>query len=139
MVVKNYFIEFETQGKNELINITNDIEKFVLESDIVNGNVLVFVIGSTGGISTIEYEPGLKKDLPELMEQLIPSNKYYHHNETWHDGNGYSHLRATLIGQSLTIPIIEGKLILGTWQQVIFIEFDNKSHRRNIVIQISGQ
>jgi len=138
-MIKNFSIEFETSGKNEIIDLTSDIRNFVNESEVLNGNALVFVIGSTGGISTVEYEPGLKKDIPELMEKLIPSKNYYHHNETWHDGNGHSHLRATLIGPSLTIPIIDGKLILGTWQQVIFLEFDNKYHKRRIIVQISGE
>ncbi len=110
----------------------------VTQSQIEEGHVLIFVPGSTGALSTIEYEPGLKQDLPLLMEKLIPQQDQYHHNETWHDGNGHSHLRATLIGPSLTIPIEANKPILGTWQQIIFLEFDNKPHLRKLVVQITG-
>jgi secondary thiamine-phosphate synthase enzyme len=104
-----------------------------------NGCVLLFVPGATGALSTIEYEPGLIKDLPEFMEKIIPEKQYYHHNETWHDGNGHSHLRATLVGPSLTIPIQDQELILGTWQQVVFLEFDNKPHQRKIAVQFMGE
>jgi len=134
-----HYIEFETQGKNEIIDITDHLRTLLQEKKINNGCVLLFVPGATGALSTIEYEPGLIKDLPELMEKIIPEKKYYHHNETWHDGNGHSHLRATLIGPSLTIPIQNKELILGTWQQIVFLEFDNKPHRRKIVAQFMGE
>lgn len=134
-----HYLGFSTQGKNEIINITGDLIQLVERSDISDGNILVFVPGATGALSTIEYEPGLIKDFPELMEKLIPENRIYSHNETWHDGNGHSHLRATMIGPSITIPFSEKKLILGTWQQVIFLEFDNKPHKRKIAVQINGE
>ncbi|MEN8153209.1 MAG: secondary thiamine-phosphate synthase enzyme YjbQ [Acidobacteriota bacterium] len=134
-----HYLGFSTQGKNEIINITGDLIQLVERSDISDGNILVFVPGATGALSTIEYEPGLIEDFPELMEKLIPENRIYSHNETWHDGNGHSHLRATMIGPSITIPFSEKKLILGTWQQVIFLEFDNKPHKRKIAVQINGE
>jgi secondary thiamine-phosphate synthase enzyme len=138
-VIELCYIELNTKGKDEIINISDELRNILSKSNITNGNILVFVPGSTGAISTIEYEPGLIKDVPELMEKIIPENRHYHHNDTWHDGNGYSHLRATLIGPSLIIPFEERMLILGTWQQVVFLEFDNKPHHRRIAVQIMGE
>lgn len=138
MVQLNH-IEFETKGRNEIVDITDNIRQIVSRSGISDGSALVFVPGATGGLSTIEYEPGLIKDFPKLMEKLIPEKEYYFHNETWHDGNGHSHLKATLIGPSLTIPFENKQLILGTWQQVVFLEFDNKSHHRRIAVQLIGE
>jgi secondary thiamine-phosphate synthase enzyme len=133
------FIELETRGRNEMVDITGQLRRIVESSEIDNGSVLVFVPGATGALSTIEYEPGLVRDFPKLMEALIPEKDYYYHNETWHDGNGHSHLRATLVGPSLTIPFQNKELILGTWQQVIFLEFDNKPHHRRIAVQLNGE
>ena len=128
-----------TKGFNDIRDITTDIQEIVTNSGIKNGSVLVFVPGATGGITTVEYEPGLIQDLPELFEKLIPMNKSYHHDNTWHDGNGYAHLRAALIGPSITVPIEEARLVLGTWQQIIFLDFDNKSRKRSLHIQINGE
>ncbi len=138
MIILNY-IELETKGRNEVIDITDDVRQIVMQSGAENGSVLVFVPGATGALSTIEYEPGLVKDWPRLMEKLIPTREYYNHNETWHDGNGHSHLRATLVGPSLTVPFENQRLILGTWQQIVFLEFDNKSHHRRIAVQVTGE
>ncbi len=138
-MIKTYHLLINTKGKNEIIDITKDIKEFVSDSKMINGNVLVFVQGSTGALSTIEYEPGLKKDFPKFMEKIIPEKDYYFHNETWGDGNGHSHLKATLIGPSLTIPFEQERLLLGTWQQIIFIEFDNKPHKRDIIVQVTGE
>lgn len=138
-MVKIYYIELNTRGKKEIIDITGNVQNIINQSEINNGNVLIFVPGSTGAISTVEYEPGLVKDIPELMEKIIPEKKNYYHNETWHDGNGHSHLRATLVGPSLTVPFENNRLVLGTWQQIIFLEFDNKPHHRKIVVQIMGE
>lgn len=138
-MIELYYIELNTEGRDEIINISDELRNILSKSNITNGNILVFVPGSTGALSTIEYEPGLIKDVPELMEKIIPENRHYHHNDTWHDGNGYSHLRATLIGPSLIIPFEEKILILGTWQQVVFLEFDNKPHHRKIAVQIMGE
>ena len=138
-MIKLYYIEIDTRGRNEMADITDNVRGIVQGSEIMNGQVLIFVPGATGALSTIEYEPGLIKDFPELMERIIPEKKYYHHNETWHDGNGHSHLRATLVGPSLTVPFENQRLLLGTWQQIIFLEFDNKPHRRKIVAQVTGE
>ncbi len=109
------------------------------ESGVTDGSLLVFVPGATGAVTTIEFEQGLIRDLPSLMENLIPEGINYSHNETWGDGNGHSHLRASLIGPSLTIPVIGAEPVLGTWQQIVFLEFDNKPHDRKLVVQISGE
>lgn len=122
-----------------MVDISDELRNIVTGSAISNGSALIFVPGATGALSTIEYEPGLIKDLPELMEKLIPEKQYYHHNETWHDGNGHSHLRATLMGPSLTVPFEGQHLILGTWQQVVFVEFDNKPHHRKLAVQLMGE
>ena len=132
-------IELATQGHCDVHDITDQIARQVASSKVTSGTVTVFVPGSTGALTTIEYEPGLLKDLPELMEKLIPSNVAYQHDQTWHDGNGHSHLRAALMGPDITIPFVAGKLTLGTWQQVVFIEFDNRSRRRELIVQIMGE
>ncbi len=113
--------------------------KTLNSSGLKYGNATVFVVGSTASISTIEYEPGLKKDLPEILEKFIPSKKQYHHNATWGDHNGHSHLRSTLFGCSQTIPFTNGELLLGTWQQVILIDFDERPRTRKVVIQLIGE
>jgi len=137
--VFNQTLTIETKGFSHIIDITNQLESAVEESGITNGIALVFVPGSTGGVTTIEYEPGLLKDFPELMEKLIPSNRSYHHDQTWHDGNGFSHLRSSLIGTSLVLPIYRGSVIHGTWQQVVIVDFDNRPRRRNVVIHLLGE
>lgn len=133
------FININTSGENEMIDITGDVRLILKDSGAAEGSILIFVPGATGAITTIEFEPGLIKDFPELMEKLIPENMNYLHNETWHDGNGHSHLRASLVGPSLTVPVIDGEPALGTWQQIIFLEFDNKPHQRRIIVQVSGE
>jgi secondary thiamine-phosphate synthase enzyme len=137
-MVKTGTISLDTEGRDEIINITGEVQKLVRESGIHDGIALIFVPGATGAVSTTEYEPGLIRDIPEAMEAIIPQEKNYHHDETWHDGNGHSHLRATLIGPSLTVPVSQGSPVLGTWQQIIFLEFDNKPHLRKIIVQIVG-
>ena len=138
--MKNYTreIKFSTKGFDDIIDITKDVVEILRESHIKNGIVTLFIPGSTGGITTIEYEPGLKKDFPEMMDKIAPQEKNYHHNETWHDGNGFSHLRASLIGPSLTVPIVNGELSLGTWQQIVFIDFDNRDRKRRVIAHIIG-
>ncbi|MBD3257213.1 YjbQ family protein [candidate division GN15 bacterium] len=132
-------LTFSTQGDGTIIDITGDIQAAVADSGMSAGTVTAFVPGSTAGLTTIEYEPGLLKDLPEFFEKLIPSNKSYQHDETWHDGNGFSHLRSALIGPDITVPFAAGKLTLGTWQQVVFIDFDNKPRNRRLILQIMGE
>jgi secondary thiamine-phosphate synthase enzyme len=132
-------IEFKTRGAGDIIDLTPGLRENVDRSGLAGGTLTVFCPGSTGAITTIEFEPGLLKDLPEFFEKLIPSDREYHHDETWHDGNGFSHVRAALVGPSLSVPIVSGKLTLGTWQQVVFLEFDNKRRQRRLVVQIVGE
>jgi len=139
MTIETHSISIKTKGNTDIIDITNEIQQKVYSSGFSEGSVLVFAGGSTAGITTIEYEPGLLKDYPDFFEKLVPSNESYHHDNTWHDGNGYAHIRAALQGASFTVPFSKGKLLLGTWQQIILIDFDNRSRNRNIVVQITGK
>ena len=132
-------INIKTKGEVDIINLTEDAQVIVNKSKIKNGIACIFIPGSTGAITTIEYEPGLKKDLPKILQKLVPKNEHYDHHETWHDDNGHSHVRASLIGPSITIPIKEGKLVHGTWQQIVFIELDTSQRERSIIIQIVGE
>ena len=131
-------IHLERTRTGDVVDVTADTQEIVEVSGINDGTVTVFCPGSTGGVTTVEYEPGLVKDLPEMFERLIPSNRSYQHDETWHDGNGFSHLRAALVGPGLTVPVVNGRLTLGTWQQIVFLEFDNKSRSRRLVVQVVG-
>ena len=132
-------INVSTNGAGDILDITPAVSEKIKSSGLTDGTATVFCPGSTGGLTTLEFEPGLKIDLPELMEKLIPSNIPYKHDQTWHDGNGFSHLRSALIGPDITVPFSAGKLILGTWQQIVFCEFDNKNRRRELVVQIMGE
>lgn len=131
-------LNFKTKGEVQIIDISSDIITVVKNSKIKNGQVCVFCPGSTGALTTIEYEPGLLDDLPQAMERLFPKNMTYQHHLRWHDGNGHSHVRASFIGPSITIPLINSDLPLGTWQQIIFIELDNKARGRRIIVQVTG-
>jgi secondary thiamine-phosphate synthase enzyme len=128
-----------TKGNCDIINITSDVEKVLGESGIREGLCNVFSVGSTAGITTIEYEPGLLKDIPKLLDKLIPSGIRYNHDDTWGDGNGHSHLRSALFKTSFTVPVIEGDLTLGTWQQIVLLDFDNRGRNRRIIVQIIGE
>ena len=139
MTVITGTIERRTAGFNDIQDITVDVAELVRESGISAGIATVFVAGSTGGVTTIEYEPGLIKDLPEAMEKIAPQGKTYHHDATWGDGNGFSHVRAALVGPSLAVPFVDGALTLGTWQQIVLLDFDNKARRRRVVVQIMGE
>lgn len=139
MVVVSKTIKIHSKGENDIIDITNDLEKIVQDSKIKSGMVTIFVSGSTGALTTIEFEPGLVKDFPEMLERLAPKDIEYGHEQMWHDGNGHSHVKASLVGPSLTIPFTESKLLLGTWQQVVFVELDTRSRNRNLVLQIIGE
>ena len=136
--IQNLELSFSTKGEGDIIDITARVQKALDKVKLKDGIVTCFMPGSTAALTTIEYEPGLKKDLPTLMEKLIPKREKYHHNATWSDGNGFSHLRHALIGASLTVPFNEGKLLLGTWQQIVFLEFDNTSRQRKVVLQFLG-
>ena len=131
-------LHFSTKGNAQIINVTEDVSQKLEASGLTSGIVTVSVIGSTGAMTTCEYEPGLIKDIPELMDKLIPRG-HYHHDQTWHDGNGHSHLRASFIGPSVTIPFAQKELLLGTWQQIIFIDFDSRPRQREVVVQIIGE
>lgn len=139
MKIINKKISLSTKGCGDLVNITSDLTQQLKSSKLKRGNLTVFVIGSTAAITSFEYEPGLKKDVQDFYEGLIPANRHYHHDETWGDANGFSHLRAALQGPSLTIPFDNAELLLGTWQQVVLAEFDNKPRQRHVVVQIIGE
>lgn len=139
MQIINQRITLKTKGSGDLVNITDEISELLQKSKLIKGNITVFNIGSTAAITTFEFEPGMIKDMQELYEKIVPSSQHYHHDDTWGDANGFSHLRAALQGPSLTIPFENGGLLLGTWQQVVLAEFDNRPRQRKIVVQIIGE
>ena len=139
MTVVSKTIKIHSKRENDLIDITEDAQKIVQESKIKSGTVTIFVSGSTGALTTIEFEPGLKKDFPKMLERLAPKDIEYGHEQMWHDGNGHSHVKASLVGPSITIPFTDGELMLGTWQQIVFIELDTRSRNRTLVLQIVGE
>lgn len=132
-------ISFRTKGVDDIIDITPRITEELQKVKFTQGIATVFVLGSTAAVTTIEYEPGLLRDLPELYEKIVPRSKTYAHDSTWGDANGYAHLRAALQGASITIPFSGGNLLLGTWQQVVFLEFDNRPRQRRVVLQFIGE
>lgn len=138
MEIFTYTFEINTSGFNDIINITKKIEKFISENNFVEGNVTVFCPGSTAGISSMEYEDNLIIDIKETFEKIAPIKKDYHHHKTWNDDNGSSHIRSSIVKPSMTIPFIEGKLILGSWQEIVFMDFDTRPRKRTIVVQIIG-
>jgi secondary thiamine-phosphate synthase enzyme len=132
-------INIKTNGEVDIVDITSDIQEIVNKSNITNGISCVFVPGSTGTITTVEYEPGLMKDIPRVLQNIAPKGEHYDHHETWHDDNGHSHVRASLMGPGISIPIRNGNLLHGTWQQIVFVEFDTRPRTRNIIVQIVGE
>jgi secondary thiamine-phosphate synthase enzyme len=132
-------ILLSTKGFSDILDITHQVDAVIDRSRIENGLVTVFCPGSTGAVTTIEYESGVLKDLQKAIEKIVPSNIPYEHDRRWGDGNGFSHVRAALMKPSLTIPMVKGKLALGTWQQIVFIDFDNQKRERNLIIQIMGE
>lgn len=139
MKVVSKTIKVSSKGEDDIIDITEELSNVVKESNIENGTVTAFISGSTAAITTIEYEPGLIHDFPEMVSRIVPKNIEYKHDNTWHDGNGHSHVRASLIGPSLTIPVINSKLALGTWQQIVLLEMDTRPRNRNVILQIMGE
>ncbi|MBN1895112.1 YjbQ family protein [bacterium] len=133
------FIELSSRGKSDIVDLTERVQECVGKSGLSEGQVLVFAPGATAGITTLEYEPGLKKDIPEALDRIAPADADYHHNDTWHDGNGHSHVRASLLGPSLAVPFKDGRLLLGTWQQIVLIDCDNRPRSRRIVVQLTGE
>lgn len=139
MRIKTYNISFSTKGDIDIKNITNEIKSVVRESNISDGMVYIFVPGATGALATMEYEPGLIEDTKNMFRRIVSDKENYKHDANHPQGNAPSHLRSTLLGPSLTVPISEGKLILGTWQEVVFVDFDNRPRNRKVVVKILGE
>jgi len=132
------YLEFQT-SVGDVVDVTEDVSKAVRESSLVNGAAVIFVPGATGAVTTIEFEPGLVEDIKKSLARLAPIGIDYAHDQRWGDGNGYSHIRASLLGPSLTVPFSERELMLGMWQQIVFSEMDNRPRKRRIIIQIMGE
>jgi secondary thiamine-phosphate synthase enzyme len=139
MTVKNFTISLNTQGNADMIDITDLVENRLKESSLTDGILVVFCPSSTSALTTIEYETGALNDFARLFDQVASPGQVYHHDQRWHDGNGHSHVRAALLGPSLTIPFINRKLTLGTWQQILYIDFDIRPRRRELVVQLVGE
>ena len=139
MAVVSASISLSTKGNADIREITGQVAEVVSASGLQQGIVTVFCPSSTSGVTTIEYEPGCVADLRRLFDEIVPSNRPYQHDQTWGDANGYSHMRAALLKASLTIPFVNSKLTLGTWQQIIYIDFDNRPRQRELVVQIMGE
>ncbi|MBN2119780.1 MAG: YjbQ family protein [Candidatus Omnitrophica bacterium] len=139
MSVVTKTIKLKSKGESDIIDITDKVDSCLKESSLKKGIATIFVSGSTGALTTIEYEPGLIEDIKEAFEIIAPRKGEYHHNIRWQDGNGFSHVRAALLGPSLTVPFSDKNLLLGTWQQIVFIDFDNRSRSRELVVQIIGE
>jgi len=139
-MVKTEKIKVKTGGNCDIVNITEETIEAVAQSEILSGTVTLFNVGSTAGITTTEYEPGLvKHDIAAAFEKIAPRNGRYEHEETWHDDNGHSHVRAALLGPSLSVPVVEGRLVLGSWQQIILVDFDTRPRTRTVICQIIGE
>ncbi len=132
-------VSVSTRGDSHMIDLTGRVQEVVHRHRFREGQALVFVSGSTAGLTTVEFEPGLQKDLPAALERLAPRGITYAHEETWHDDNGHAHVRASLVGPSLAVPFKDGRLLLGTWQQIVLIDFDTRPRRREIAVQLSGE
>lgn len=132
-------IYIKSEGEGDVIDITPETSKILTQSKLKDGIITIFVPGSTAAVTTIEYEPGLRQDFPHMLSRLVPRNIEYHHENMWHDGNGHSHVRASLIGPSLTIPFKDSILMLGTWQQIVFLEMDIGKRERNLILQMMGE
>jgi secondary thiamine-phosphate synthase enzyme len=139
MTVVTKDITLQSRGNCDIIDITSQVAKAVEKSGVNSGIVTLFVVGSTAGITSIEYEPNLLSDFKNMWERVIPQNISYEHNRTWGDGNGHSHVRASTLGASLVVPFVDKRLTLGTWQQLVFVDFDNRPRSRKIAIQILGE
>jgi len=139
LVVSNGSISLKTAAKDEIVDITSKVADVVYRSKVRDGLACVFVVGSTAAVTTVEHEPGLVSDMHDAMERLYPKDIDYEHHQRWGDGNGHSHIRASFVGPSLTVPIVDGQLQLGTWQQIVFMEFDNKPRTRELSVQVIGE
>ncbi len=140
MPVETHHLSVKTQGDNQVMDLTSQLSELLASSKLANGVATLFVIGSTAGLTTTEYEPGLvSHDLKHCFEKLAPENAYYKHEETWHDDNGHAHVRASLLGSGLTVPFVNRRATLGTWQQIVLIDFDTRPRSREIVVQLIGE
>jgi secondary thiamine-phosphate synthase enzyme len=137
IVTRTIFLR--SKGEGDMIDITPETSKVLTESKLRDGIITIFVSGSTAAVTTMEYEPGLKQDFPNMLSRIAPRNMEYQHENMWHDGNGHSHVRASLIGPSLTIPFKNSTLMLGTWQQIVFLEMDVGKRERNVILQMMGE
>ncbi|MFW6038945.1 MAG: secondary thiamine-phosphate synthase enzyme YjbQ [bacterium] len=138
-MVHQHELELETTGHRDMHDLTEQVAAIVRKAEITTGFVHVFNVGSTGALGCIEFEPGLQRDLPEMLDRLLPPSRDYGHEQTWHDGNAHSHLQATMLGFSVTVPIANGGLVLGTWQQIFHLECDIKPRRRRLVVTVYGE
>ena len=138
-MVQSEYIEFSTRGDADMVDVTEQVAQVVADSGIANGIVTLFTPSATSALTTIEYESGCVSDLGRLFDEIVDPKRPYAHNARWGDGNGHSHIRAALLGASLTVPVVNGRLTLGTWQQIIFVDFDNRSRRRRLVVQMMGE
>ena len=139
MPVKTFSLSLSTRGNADIHDITDHVTSHLTQSGLKDGTVTIFCPSSTSALTTIEYESGALSDLKRLFDEIVPSNREYAHNARWDDGNGHSHVRAALLGASLTVPFVNGRLTLGTWQQIIYVDFDNKPRRRELILQIIGE
>ena len=139
MTIVTKTITVNSEGENDMIDLTLPTSKVVQETNLNDGIVTIFIQGSTAAVTTIEYEPGLRIDFPKMLSRIVPKNIEYEHDKTWHDGNGHSHVRASLVGPSLTIPFKDKRLLLGTWQQIVVMEMDVRHRERKIILQIMGE
>ncbi|MDQ2692490.1 MAG: secondary thiamine-phosphate synthase enzyme YjbQ [Chloroflexota bacterium] len=139
MTVKTAYISLTTQGNADVHDITDEVTRAISRSGLASGTATIFCPSSTSALTTIEYESGAVSDLRRLFDEIVPPDREYAHNERWHDGNGHSHVRAALLGPSLTIPFVDGQLTLGTWQQVIYVDFDNRPRQRKLFVQLIGE
>ena len=132
-------IQFSTGGKGDIRDITEPVAQAVRETEMAAGTVTIFSPSATSALTTIEYESGCVRDLQRLFDEIVPPDRHYAHNARWGDGNGHSHVRAALLGPSLTVPFTAGRLLLGTWQQIVFVDFDNRSRQRELILQVIGE
>lgn len=138
-MVQSEYIEFSTNGDADMVDVTEQVAQVVAGSGLTSGIVTLFTPSATSGLTTIEYESGCLSDLRRLFDEIVNPQQHYAHNARWGDGNGHSHVRAALLGPSLTVPFVNGRLTLGTWQQIIFIDFDNRARRRRLIVQVMGE
>lgn len=139
MQVKLNHIFLTTHGNTDIIDITQKVIECVDSSSLTNGLVTIFCPSSTSGVTTLEYEPGVQQDLKRMFNEIVPVEYSYQHDEAWHDGNGHSHIRAAILKASLTVPLVNGQMTLGTWQQIVYIDFDTRPRKREIIVQIIGE